>query len=208
MKMALRWTSRHLSRLEVTFVVIVLAIIVSVFLGRALWLISLAEARSLQITVQNLNSALRARFYEMAVAGRLDEIPAWQGRNPLALLGDPGAVLQPQTIGKFPELGWINALPAVVAGSYAGEFDFFDSERVRPGQWYYDRGEALLVYRVRNTEFFRSTLAGAARIRFRLAIELDDRNGDGVYNPGMDQPRDVFLQSVDAYHWSQESNDQ
>jgi hypothetical protein len=201
MELAHRWASRNLSRLELVAAILVLALLVGTFLGRGLRVFAAAEERSLQATVLNMNSALRIQFYELVIAGRAADAAAWQGANPVRLLEGFGGTMETGTVIEHPELARFHAVAAGLGTHYLGEFEFPGPASVEGGQWYFDLSEAVLVYRVRNREFFRSQLPGAPRVRFRLDLQFDDLNGDGQYNPESEIPADVAIRTVDEYQW-------
>ncbi len=192
MALAHRWTSRNLSRLELMAAILVLTLLVGTFLGRGLRVFAAAEERSMQTTVLNMNAALRIQFYQMVIAGRASDVDSWQGANPVRLLEGLGRTMASVTVTEYPELARFHAVAAGLGTLYLGEFDFQDPASVEGGTWYFDLGEALLVYRVRNREFFRSPLPGAPRVRFRLNVQ---------YNPESKLPADVAIRTVDEYQW-------
>jgi hypothetical protein len=192
MALAHRWSSRNLSRLELVSAILVIALLVGTFLERGLRVFAIAEERALQATILNMNSVLRVMFYQLAMSDRAAEVEHWQGANPIALLGGSGVSLKTETVTAHPELARFNAVTASFGASYRGEFDEADPESIEPGQWYFHRGDSVLVYRVRNTEFFRSPLPGTPRIRFRLNVQ---------YNPASESPVDVVIRPVDQYQW-------
>lgn len=192
MHLAHRWASRNLSRLELVAAILVLALVMAAFLERGLRVFAAAEGRSLHATVLNMNSALRILFYQLVIADRAAEVAQWQGMNPVQILENSGIPISTETMMEYPELVRFHAMASGLGERYAGEFDDPDPESIVGGQWYYDRSESLLVYRIRSYEFFRSPLPGSARIRFRLNVQ---------YNPDSQIPADVILQSVDEYQW-------
>ena len=192
MLLAHRWTSRNLSRLELVCAILVLALLIGTFLGRGLRLFATAEEQALQATILNMNSALRVQFYQLAMSGRADEVSRWQGANPIAVLDGSAGSLETDAIIAHPELARFQAAAAGLGASYRGEFDAADPESIATGEWYFHRNESVLVYRVRNREFFRSSLPGTPRIRFRLEVQ---------YNPDSKLPVNVAIRPVDAYQW-------
>lgn len=197
-----RWASRNLSRLEMVVALLFIAIFVGAYVERGLRIFTAAEESGLQTAVLNMNSALRVLFYDYSIAGRVAEVAGWQGANPIRLLGGGGGAFQTTTLGRFPELGRFEAVAAGIAGSYHGEVDAGLPPDLSGGEWYFDRSDGALVYRVRNAEFFHSDLPGPARVRFRLAVRFDDPDRDGKYNPETDRPVDVMLRPLDKFHWS------
>lgn len=197
-----RWAGRNLSRLEMVLAVLALAFVVGVYLERGLRVFAAAEATGLQTAVLNMSSALRLLFYEYIISGRMAEVGAWDGANPVELLGAGDGAYETTTLSRFPELGRFEAVAAGIAHRYRGVVDGDLPPDLQGGDWYFDRRDSALVYRVRNAEFFRTDLPGPARARFRLEIRFDDPDGDGKYNPETDRPVDVMLRPLDRFYWS------
>lgn len=196
-----RWTGRNLSRLEMIASLLLVALVFGTFVERGLRVFAAAEESSLQTAILNMNSALRILYYEFVVSGRNGEVAAWQGANPIRLLDEGPGTLRTETLSRFPELGRFEAATAGIAGRYLGEVDAGPPPDLQGGEWYFDRGDAALVYRVRNEEFFRTDLPGPARVRFRVDVHFDDQDGDGQYNPATDRPADVILRPLDEFTW-------
>ena len=85
--------------------------------------------------------------------------------------------------------------------NYVGELDAAGLPAVEGGQWYFDRREHTLVYRVSNVEYFKTTLPGPARARFAVRLDYDDANGNGRFDNGADALRGVRLEALEAYSW-------
>ena len=96
------------------------------------------------------------------------------------------SVMRPQEVapGDNPAEVYHNQFGLLPAG-YVGEPDRPDPAAVAGGDWYFDKGDKRLVYRVRSTGYFRSRLPGAARIRMQLARQADsDRLTVNVLDDG------------------------
>jgi hypothetical protein len=202
MALAHRWADRNLTRLELGIALMLMASFVGVFIVHALRVFASAEAGSLQATIVNVETSLRIMFYQLILDGRTEEAATWRGANPAALLRAFGARVETETLVTAPELARFGAVAGGFGARYTGEFDAIDPALVDGGYWYFDRADSALVYRVRNTEFFRSSLPGPARVRFRLELLFDDINGDGEYNPEAEQVLGVTLKTLDQFEWS------
>ncbi len=201
MALAHRWTSRNLSRLELTAAVVIIGILMGTFMDRGLRIFAMAEQRALQASVLNINTALTIMFYQLMAGNRVSEAAQWQHGNPLELIQSREMLVEVDTIQSHPELARLSALSVGLGSRYLGEYANLEPGEVRGGQWYFDLDDATLVYRIRNTEFFQSELADPPRIRFRLELEFDDLNGDGQYNPDLEFPSGAALRPVDDYQW-------
>ncbi len=69
-------------------------------------------------------------------------------------------------------LKFMEDLPA----NYLGGISSGQPERIKGGRWYFDKKVDMLIYRIDNSEGFKSELSGPARIRFKL------RNAQKVHN--------------------------
>lgn len=201
MALAHRWASRNLSRLELAAAVIVIAVICTAFLGRGLRVLAAAEEQNVQASMLNIESALRILFYGLIVDGRAAEAITWQNGNPVTLMQSWGTATDIGTAVTYPELARFGTMSGAMGMNYVGEFEAIDPGAISPGHWYFDRQERMLVYRVRNDEFFRSTLPGPARIRFRLDVHFDDPDRDGRYNPATEIITGVGLVPADNFTW-------
>lgn len=85
--------------------------------------------------------------------------------------------------------------------NYLGELSAADPAGIDGYQWYFDTERALLVYRIGNPERFRTPLAGPARIRFQLRPQFQDRNGDGRFDPAIDEADSLVFDSMEPYRW-------
>lgn len=207
MQLAHRWASRNLSRLELAAAVIVIATLCTVFMGRGLRLLALAEEQAVRASVLNMNSSLRILFYRMIVDGRAAEVIRWQGANPVALMQGWGTTTDMETAVAHPELARFGTMTGAMGMDYAGERNARDPAAIGRGQWYFEQADGTLVYRVRNDEFFRSLLQGPARVRYRLEVRFDDPDGDGAYNPATDTITDVGLVALDEFTWIEEAEE-
>jgi general secretion pathway protein G len=135
-----------------------------------------AERTHVVSIVGNLQSALGLEVAERALEQGIPAVVALQGSNPMDLLQPPPA-------------------------NYAGEKQDVDPAAEKGGRWYFDLDARELVYRVEFEENFRSSLAGPARIRLALKVSYRDLNGNGSFDPGQDQMRNVSLQQLDPYRW-------
>lgn len=196
-----RWSSYQLSRLELVFAIIVLLVIFSVILNRALVYLAIAERAFVDTTVMNINSALQIHAMQKYVDTGQRGLAELQDMNPVGLVGR-----QPEQMPGVE--GGIEQFTSILEQrlrkpmhGYQGEFDEPDLKQMTPGSWYFDSREGVLVYMVRNRELFRSSLEGPARIRYRVIIDYVDRTGDDRFDPRRDEYRGVRLQPVDEYQW-------
>lgn len=197
-----RWPGRNLSRPELVIAFIIILTLIVLFMWHMYIVFAEAEQSMVNGTVNNINSALKyqAVFYLMKedyrdLAGLPDMNPmdTMQGNQMDRLLR--GGAISPEQL----EMGYRSIIRP---GNYIGEFDDPDPAKLGKGVWYYDTGRHLLVYIIRNTEFFSSDLGGVPRLRFRIEVEYADRNGNGVFDPPADRYRSVHIVCLDHYEWT------
>jgi general secretion pathway protein G len=161
-----RWTLRLFEWGGLACVILVL---MGVFLSKVRHLQVEAERLNVQATVDNL----RAAVLLAAVLPKYKEIArseARPGGNPVALL-KLEAGLEPD--------------------GYLGELADADRHQIAPGQWYFDRSQAALIYRLRNTDGFASPLSGPARIRLCLRKADTSKSGGAP----------LALEACQTYRW-------
>lgn len=197
----MRWQNHQLTRLEMTFTVIVILIVLSAILNRAVTYFSIAERALVTNTVTNINTALRLQEAAYHASGRSEQIADLAGSNPVALIA-----ARPENYARMldRELGdqtLAGGDAGKVMAGYIGAIENPRPSEYRRGSWYFDSGNGCLVYMVRNRELFTTELDGPERIRFRIVLDYDDRNNNGRYDSAADQLLGVKLKPVDEYEW-------
>lgn len=163
-------------------VILAFALLTLLFTRRADRLEAEMERVGFDLMVRNLHTELMMYQTTQIIAGQYQVLAQSAGQNPVG-----------RVFGTPP--------------SYAGELDGDRPERVSPGQWYFDRKDGLLVYRVSSADFFRSPLAGPARARFRLELKYEDKNGDNRYESGVDAFQGLSFTPAERYEWLQFAKD-
>ena len=186
MALAPRWLDRNLTRLELVAVIAIFTVLIATFATQAVVVFARAEQRFLDASILNMNSVLGIYGFQLLADGRGEELARLRGTNPLALQPLLRSVQDPEMLMRYPELGSLAAGLSAILNDYQGEFDLADPAQFDGGMWYFERADGTLVYRVQNDEFFRSGLAGAARIRYRLDVQFEDRDGNRRFTPGSD----------------------
>ena len=132
-----------------------------------------AERIRLELSVRNMETALRHYVAVKIIEGRLQDLARDEGANPVGriILPPPG---------------------------YLGELDQPDWKKIKEGSWYYDTQERVLVYKVVNADRFVSPLPG--RAVFRLSLEYRDINGNGRRDPE-ERIEGLRLERVAPYRW-------
>jgi hypothetical protein len=202
MRLAGRWKDRNLTRLELVVSLLLIATFIGVFSGYGLASFARTERSMLDTTVANIRTALRHRALMARIQGDSEFYVNLVEFNPMEDM---------QTI-RFPRIGEeigenmdlrVSIYPIVNSPpNYVGELDNPSLEDLAKGTWYFDRTQKILVYLVRNSEYFISDLEGVPRIRFKVIVSYDDLDDNDVYNPQMDQFLSVELKDLDRYRWA------
>ena len=167
---------RPLSRLELALTVIVISSCAVALMHRLAYLEAVAEATALNLTVRNLGTGIRFYVSTRLLQGNHDEIAALAGSNPVGTAIDPPP-------------GYIGALRDVKPAN------------IQPGQWYFDEDNALLTYHIVNTDYFQRSGPGPVRVRMKLKLIYDDKNGNGRFDPEVDAATEISLQILDPLKW-------
>lgn len=168
--------SRSLSRLELALAVTLIGIFMGIFVQRVILLTVAAEATALELMIRNLRTGMMLYVSRQLLEGRRDRIEELAQSDPFVVMDIP-------------------------YGNYGGVATAAEIEGVEAGQWFYDRDDNELVYKVVNRDYFRND-EGTDLVRLKTVLSYDDRNNDGSYERGIDRPRGVSLQLVGHYEWS------
>jgi hypothetical protein len=178
------WSSRELSRLERVMAVVLMVVFIAVFLERASVLLARVERAAMTTALVNAQNLLRVRAVLLARRGEQGGLAALEGSNPMSAAQAAGS-----PVSADPPRNYLGALenpdPAVIGGA----------------QWYFDRRENVLVYRVRNGAYFDTRLPGPKRARFAVRIDYVDSNGDGRFDSETDRFNGATLRPVEPYRW-------
>jgi type II secretory pathway pseudopilin PulG len=166
--------------LETMMVAILISVFMVVFMSRILNVSVAVEREAMQQTVNNLNSALNIEALVLVVQNNEEAIAAWEGANPMRLL-DPKPI------------------------QYKGSFSEPDAMQQKPGSWYFDESQSLLIYRINNIEQFGGGRAMPERVRFRVVPQFNDQNKNGI-KENNERYIGLKLQALDKYQWLPERN--
>ena len=161
-----RWTLRLL---EWGVLACFVLILMGVFLRKVRYLQVEVERLNVQATVDNLRAAVLLTSV-LRKHQKAEHSEARPGGNPVALL---------------------KAETGLEPDGYLGERSDAELNEIAPGQWYYDRGQEALIYRLRSAVGFESQLTGPARIRLCL------RKADASQSEGSP----LQLEACEPYRW-------
>lgn len=169
--------SAGFSLLELVIVVVMISILAVLAISRLLAVQVDAERVTMESVAGTLRSALGMKVAESILRSKVAELPRYVGSNPMDLLAE-----KPR--------------------NYLGEFDGVDPSTLQDGSWYFDRRDKALVYLVRHKGFFNGGQTNPPRARFAVRLVYSDRNGNGVFDPGVDEPQGLRLAPLEQYSWS------
>lgn len=192
---------RNLTRLELVIAWSIIAMFVGVFTRYMLVVFARAERTMVNATIINMNTALKHHAAMAIMRGDQNLIAQLQDLNPLTRI----QFLQQA----YSEVEEILAVDLNILGNtlfvkppnYIGELSNADPAEIEAGNWYFDLEEKILIYRIRNAEFFYADSNGVPSLKFKIAIDYNDRNGDHQFTPNIDEFLSIRLQSHGQYTW-------
>ena len=172
-----RDTNAGFSLLELVIVIVIISVLLVLAISRLLALQVDAERVTMESVAGILRSALGIKVADSIVQMKVADLPALEGSNPMDLLAE-------------------------TPRNYLGERDGVDPAKLEDGNWYFDKQDKVLVYVVRHKGFFDGGLPNPPRARFALRLVYSDKNGNSVFNPGVDAIEGMRLSPVEPYSWS------
>lgn len=157
-------------------VIIIISILLVVAAERLLKTRALAERAAVVEAVGNMRSALGMQLAKDIADNNWRAIKALPGSNPMALM-------------------------TRIPGDYLGALADPDPGHIKGMHWYFDTTTHDLVYRIRFADGFRSPLPGPPRLRFHIVAQFADRNGNGVFDPGVDTFYGLDIVPVERVRW-------
>ena len=164
-------TQRGFSLFELVVVILLIGVLMSFAMDRLMRVQVDAERVSVQYVIGALDSALSLQVAEIVVRQGLGAIRSLQDQNPM---------------------GFLSKTPV----NYFGTRKDDAVDRPRESGWYFDTDKKILVYTVKNTKYFHSSVEGRPRIRLQLELVYQDA-GDSE-NKSI---RGIRLESLDEYNW-------
>lgn len=194
-----RWTDRNLTLMELSAALLLIAFFIGVFARHVLIIFARAESTMVSATVININTALNYHAMFAVLNKNRDKLAALETMNAMNMVRAPLTETGTSEHGHNEFLN--QQFHSWMPGNYIGELTAPDPDQIPGGKWYFDGADNMLVYRVNNPEYFYSELEGAPRIRFRIRVEYEDVNADGIFDPAMDNFQTVKLESPEHYEW-------
>ncbi|HEU5338377.1 MAG TPA: prepilin-type N-terminal cleavage/methylation domain-containing protein [Sulfuricaulis sp.] len=165
------------SLLELVIVIVIISVLMVLAMSRLLALQVDAERVTMEMVAGTLRSAIGMKVAQSIVKSRIDDLPSLEGGNPMTLLAE-------------------------TPPNYLGEKEGVDPGKLEAGNWYFDKREKALVYLVRHKGFFTGGQPNPPRARFMLRLVYSDRNGNGVFDQGVDSVEGLRLSPIEKYSWS------
>ena len=160
------------SLFELVVVVLLVGVFMTFAIDRMLRLQIDAERVSVQHVIASLKSAVNLQSAELVVSKGLSSIKTLENINPMSYLQE---------------------LPY----NYLGTKNDLQANHYPLASWYFDPLLNIMVYKVKNINYFVSTLPGTPRIRLKIETiyrqEADQRQNKKV--------RGISLKSMDDYFW-------
>jgi general secretion pathway protein G len=122
-----------------------LAVLVGLFLERAVYYQERAEKAAMEQVAQDLRSSVNLRVAELALENRFEELTALPDQNPMDLLA-----------GK-PK-------------NYLGVLDQSTSQEVVTGSWYFDKFSKEVVYFIDSGDNFTPDEKGRKRVAWHIVL--------------------------------------
>jgi prepilin-type N-terminal cleavage/methylation domain-containing protein len=162
-------SQRGFSLFELVVVVLLIGVLMSFAMDRLMRMQVDSERVSVQYVIGALNSAINLQVADIVVRQGLGATRALEKQNPMI---------------------YLSKTPANYTG--VGMDDANDWQRA--SGWYFDPEKKILVYTVKNTDYFHSSVEGRPRIRLQLHLIYQDEDANQSI-------RGIRLQSLDEYHW-------
>ena len=173
---------RGFSFLELILVIAIISLLFTVAVDKLLILKVEAERTAMAQILGSLRSAMGIQVASHISNDTIKELIESENSNPM---------------------DWLSEKPE----NYIGVLDEPDPTDIELRSWYFDSYNKHLVYRVSSGEYFKSSLKGAKRARFRVNLDYTDVNEDGEFNENIDEIHGLTLQSIEPYKWLAEPID-
>lgn len=136
---------RGFSLFELVIALLLVAVLIGVFLERALYYRELAEKSAMEQVALDLRSSVNLRVAELVLEGRFAELEPLAARNPMDLLQR-----KPQ--------------------NYLGILTGANSQEIVTGNWYFDITSKEVVYFVDSGQNFAPDDQGRKRVAWRVRL--------------------------------------
>lgn len=161
------------SLLELVVVIAIISVLLVLAITR-LWPLQVeAERVAMEQVLGSLRSALGIKVADYFVRDDVAGVRSLTGTNPMDRLSE-------------------------VPRNYLGALSGANPDSIEGGSWYFDVPGKVLVYRVRNQDYFRGGVGPPAQARFKIQVVYEER-GRG----GKNEVAGVTLVALEPYTWIQ-----
>lgn len=165
-----------ISLLELVVVIVIIALLLVVAINR-LWVVQeAAEAAAMEQVLGSLRSALGIKLARYLVDDDVAGIRNLAGSNPMDLLS------------QTPK-------------NYDGEVNVAGTEHMPGGTWYFNRRTGMLIYQVRNLDYFSGGLGTPPGAGFAIRLTYDHLRRHAAVGRNSSQVTGAVLATVAPYHW-------
>src|SRR5258706_4469089 len=137
--------TRGFSLLELVVSLTLVAVLVGVFLDRAIYYREQAEKSAMEQVALDLRSSVNLRVAELVVDNRFADLRLLLAQNPMDLLAQKPL-------------------------NYRGALDARGLQEIVPGSWYFDLTSQEVVYFVDSGQYFESKDQGPKRVAWRVVL--------------------------------------
>lgn len=88
-----------------------------------------------------------------------------------------------------------------VPKNYLGALSGANPDTIAGGSWYFDVSGRVLVYRVRNQDYFRGGFGKPAQARFKIQVVYEERGHRGLGGASENEIAGATLMALDPYAW-------
>lgn len=177
---------RNLRRYELAVAIVFMALLIAVFMDRMQALEAQAERAGFDLFVGTLRERIRIQNVVLRAGKSRGRVIDLAGGNPIQLFMAGGA--RPDWLGE--------TVPIDPPSGYRGETDRAREGVPAPGEWVFERRRRALTYRVRGRGAFGLDRDQSDLIRFALAVDYLDSNGNGYFDPGVDAALGLKLERL------------
>ena len=164
------------SLLELVVVIAIISLLL-VFAITRLWpLQAEAERVAMEQVVGGLRSALGIKVASYMVQNDMAGIRELIDTNPMDRLSE-------------------------VPNNYRGALSGRDNVSIEGGTWYFDVPGKVLVYRVRNQDYFRGGIGQPAQVRFAIRVVYEERGRRTNGETSKNEIAGAMLVALDPYEW-------
>ena len=180
---------RNLRRYEWALVAVFMAVLIGAFMQRMQGLEARAERAGFDLFVGTLRERIRIQNVVMLAGRQGHRATDLAGSNPVGLFQADG-----------PRPKWMeDTVPLEPPASYLGEVARLRGDVPAPGEWVFARRSGVLAYRVRDRRGFGLSREEPDLLRFALAVDFVDRNGNGRFDAGSETARGLVLKALDNW---------